>query len=134
MRALALLTLASTACGGDPDVPTAAELYGGWTSVAEGTTRRFVFAATDDGTHPELAGRTDVYTIARDGAVGQTGHYAVEEREVTGRGVVDALVTEALSGAGAPGTYGNAILGWTGDTFTINSDSVASGELTYTRD
>ena len=133
MRALALLCLVA-ACGSDPDVPTATELHGAWSGAADGVTRRFVFAATDDGTHPELAGLTDVYTLARDGTVGQTGRYRVEETEVTGHGTTDALVTEALSGTGAPGTYGNAILGWTGATLTISSTSTTSGELTLTRE
>jgi hypothetical protein len=134
MRALLLTSLVLVGCGGDEAVPTAAELYGAWTGTADAVSRRFVFAAADDGTHPELAGMADVYTQARDGVVGQAGHYRIEVTAVNGHGTTDALVTVAVSGAGAPGTYGNAILDYTGDTLTISSEAATAGQLTLARE
>lgn len=116
-------------CGGDPSVPTAAELYGVWRGTADGVTREFQFAATDDGSHAELAGVSDIYLLASGGTPVQTGHYSVEERAVNDHGTTDALVTQPLSGAGTGSTYGNAILDWTGTTLTISSETATGGQL-----
>lgn len=132
MRALVLSCLLA-ACGG-VSVPTAAELHGAWSATADGVTRGFWFATTDDGSHPELAGLVDVYTLASDGTQVQTGTYKVEERAVTGHGTTDALVTEVRSGAGAGNTFGNAILDWTGDSLTLSSEAASAGQLVFHRE
>ena len=120
-------------CGGDASVPTAAELYGDWTATADGVTRGFHFAATDDGSHGELAGVADVYVLANAGNQVQSGHYSVERRLVTGHGTTDALVTQVRSGGGVGGTFGNAILDWTGTSLTISSETAAAGQLVFTK-
>ncbi len=140
MRALSVILTVGLlgACGSDEDLPTAAELYGTWTVTTDGTTRDFVFAASNDGTHPELDGLADVYVLynypaGTTPAQVQTGEYRVEVAQLTSGGEDDAIVTVVRSGAGVGGTYGNAILGWTGDTFTIESASAAGGELQFNR-
>ncbi len=122
------------ACGGE-DLPTATELHGSWTSDVEGQTRVFAFASADDGTHPELVGLTDVYVLSSypTGTTPievQAGAYRVERTLLSEGGEDDALVTVVHSGTGVGSTYGNAIVGWTGDSFTIAG--TASGELTFT--
>ncbi len=130
---LAMMTSTILGCGGDADVPTAAELYGTWSATADGVLRGFWFAAVDDGSHGELAGIADVYVLTSAGAQVQAGHYSVEERLVTGHGTTDALVTQVLSGGGAGNTYGNAILAWTGTSFTLSSETASAGELVFER-
>jgi hypothetical protein len=125
------------ACGGE-DFPTAAELYGTWTATTDGTTRDFVFAATDDGSHPELAGLSNVYVLFNYPEGGtpaeiQTGEYRVQIAQLTTGGEDEALVTVVHAGPGTGGTYGNAIYGWTGDTLTIESASGPGGELEFAR-
>jgi hypothetical protein len=149
MRMILLAALAASAapaagCSDDSGVPTSAELYGTWVAQDDmaGIYRVFVFAAADDGGHPELADMANVYVLYRY-PVGdpptqiQTGHYEVEEvvlneggEEVTD----DALVTVVVSDAGGvpPGTrYGNGIDDWTGDALTLRS--VGATTATFTR-
>ena len=133
MRALVLVSVLA-ACGGDGDsAPVAADLYGRWAATADNAVRSFYFRAIDDGSHPELAGLADVYTLENDGAQVQTGSYTIEERAVTGHGTTDALVTSVRSGAGTGSTFGNAILDWTGETLTLSSETATAGELVFTR-
>jgi hypothetical protein len=122
MRYLALVLSLVVGCAGDPDVPTATELYGTWSSTDAGVTREFVFSAPD------------AYTLANMGAIVQTGTYSIEKRPVTGHGTTDALVTQPATGPGAGSTFGNAILDWDGSMMlTLSSENAASGQLVYSR-
>jgi hypothetical protein len=137
MRRLVLLALLG-ACGGGSD-PTAGDLYGDWHADADGTARTFHFAAADDG-HAELAGVADVYVLSSypsgtPPAETQWGHFEVGPRTLTGVGEVLTLATTILGGSGSNGeTYGNQILDWSGDAFTIASTTASSGQLTFTRE
>lgn len=144
---LLLAAIASLAIGcSDEELPTAAELHGTWVGVDDVSAdyRVFVFADVDDGSHPELAGMTDVYALYRyligdPPALIQTGHYEVAEVVLNENGeevTDDALVTEIASDVNGtpPGTrYGNGIQGWTGDAFTLRSVSTSTGTLSLVR-
>ncbi len=132
LRTIGFVSLLVAGCGGDASAPTAPDLYGDWTATADGVTRGFHFAATD-GTHDELAGVADIYLLVNAGNQVQSGHYSVERRLVNGHGTTDALVTQPLSGGGLGGTFGNAILDWTGTTLTISSETASAGELVFTK-
>jgi hypothetical protein len=123
---LGLAALLLCACGGDADLPSAADLHGAWTSEDGGQIRDFRFAATDDGSHPELAGLDDVFTLDRypvgePPALVQTGTYRIAEGH---------LVTAPRSGDGAGEEFANQLLDWTGDTFTLEG---SAGPLLFTR-
>ena len=133
MRWIAPLLLIA-ACGTPDRVPEAADLYGDWSAEASDGPRTFHFAASDDGTHPELAGQLDVYVLESPGGQ-QTGHFSIQQVALSELGgeVADALVVDALGGAGAPGQYANRIRNYTEGTLTITS-SVEEGQLTFSRD
>jgi hypothetical protein len=137
MRRLVWLALLG-ACGGGGD-PTAGDFYGDWRADADGTTRAFHFAAADD-SHAELAGVADVYILSTypsgtPPAETQWGHYEVGQRTLTGVGETLTLATTILGGSGSNGqTFGNQILDWSGDAFTVAATSSSSGELTFTRE
>jgi hypothetical protein len=141
MRPLILAILVPlAACGGD-SLPTPAELHGDWSAEADGQSRGFHFAAADDGTHPELADMTDIYVLHSEPTgeapiVVQTGIFAIDRVPLTELDGAedDALVTTVLSGNGAGSIYGNRIVEFTGDTFTISGTSSSTGQLTFTRD
>ncbi len=130
---MALLALGASAACVDPNVPTDNELYGSWIGTADGIERQFQFAAVDGGTYPELEGVFNTYLLYNNGVIVQTGHYAVERREVTGYGETDALVTMVLSGPGVGQTFGNAILGWREDELTLSSESALAGQIRFVR-
>jgi len=120
MRLALLLPLVLVAaCGGD-DLPTTAELHGDWVNDDAGTTRQFSFAVSAGAEAYTLfsypTGETPVEV--------QAGTYFVED---------GILVTDVVTGTGAGTMFGNDILGWTGTTLTLESDSATSGERTYTK-
>jgi hypothetical protein len=120
MRLAFLLPIALLgACSGE-DLPTAEELDGAWFNDDAGTTREFAF---DPSAEPD-AYVVFSYPTGTTPIEVQSGTYFIED---------GILVTEVLTGTGAGTMFGNDILGWTGDTLTLESDSAASGERTYTK-
>lgn len=119
--AFALVTLAAACDSGDASAPTADELEGLWVNVDQGTVRGFEFAST---------ARTYELYFYQDGAapvLNQSGSYEVR----AGR-----LVTHVASSVDPSivnQSFGNDLLGFTGSTFTLQSDSAASGRRVFTR-
>lgn len=123
------------ACGGST-LPAAEDLYGTWQGTADCVTRDLTFVEVDE-SGGGLDGLRDVHelgTVEGDAIyLVQSGTFRVERATISGSGDVDALVFEAVTGEGAPGTYANEILGWTGDTLTISSATAMSGRLVLER-
>ena len=128
------LALSAGGCdgGGGGDLPTAIELYGTWENVEGGEVRAFVFEASN-ATWPDLAGASMVFQLYfyAEGAAPvmvQRGTYEVTE------GHLVTTLTWASDGAmGSAGTsYANILYGWSGDSFTMESTSAASGKRVFT--
>ncbi|MEZ4366981.1 MAG: hypothetical protein R2939_11920 [Kofleriaceae bacterium] len=132
MKAAALLLAAVAAplaaCGGD-EVPTAAELYGTWTNVTDGTARALVFSETSS-ERAELAGLSPTYLlynypVGTTPTYVQAGTYAIEERplNVAGETITDdalvVMVRWDASGTQAGMAFGNAIDSYDGDSLGL---------------
>lgn len=122
-RALvALVLIALSACdSSDDSTPTADELQGLWVNVDQGTVRAFDFAST---------ARTYELYLYSDGAspvVNQSGSYEVSAGRLVTH--VAASVDPAIVGQ----SFGNDILGFTGSTFTLQSNSASTGRRVFTR-
>lgn len=134
MRMILLIGLLG-ACGTSD--PVAADFYGDWTAEVDSTTRDFHFAASDSA-HAELAGTADIYVLSSypTGTTPtevQWGHFAVGQIALSGVGTTLALQTDVLAGTGAGQSFGNQILDWSGDSFTMTSTTSSTGELVFTR-
>lgn len=116
MRTALVLVFALAACGGE-DVPTTADLHGSWTNEDAGTTRTLVFAAVGG----EETFENYLYPTGTTPTLVQSGTYYVQD------GTLVTVVSPQEM-------FGNEILGWTGDTFTLAVESAASGQRTFTRD
>lgn len=129
---IALALLAS--CGDDAGSPsitslTRDELYGLWlTADEDGTERVWVFAPRDD--HEAVfAGRRELSTLCIGGAPTLLSSFDVLE------GHIVETVLEDRGGAGASfgDRFGTEILGYTGDTLTMESATHSSGRRVWKR-
>jgi hypothetical protein len=127
------LALSAGGCdgGGGGDLPTESELYGTWENIEDGEVRAFVFEASS-ATWPDLAGASMVFQLYfyPEGAAPvmvQRGTYEVTE------GHLVTTLTWASEGAmGSVGTsYANILYSWSGDSFTMESTSTASGKRVF---
>jgi hypothetical protein len=112
MRCHVLLLLLAGSCAG-VDQPTASDLYGTW-SRQGGASLKFVFAASDDGSHPELAGKTNVYVLTSSEAciANQTGTYTIGTRAVPDFGTTEALIMTSSTPCSKFDPNGNATVGF----------------------
>lgn len=129
------LGLALAACDSDTGggLPDRSDLIGLWINIDSGQVRAFEFEALAPADAPAaVAGKPDVYTLwsypsGTTPTVAQRGQYAIlEGRLVTS--VLDAPNDTSQVGR----TFGNDILAFTRDRLTLQSDSAASGQRTFT--
>ncbi len=126
------LALFAASCGGDEsDLPTAEELYGSWMNVEDGVVRLFVFEEKNY-FYPTLAGRTTVYLLysyaeGADPVMVQHGTYEVKE----GHLVTTVTWSPDPEGRTLGISYANILYSWSGDTFTLESTSAASGKRVF---
>lgn len=117
----ALGALAACDSADDDELPTVEALVGLWVNEDAGAVRAFEFAA-------EARYTLYFYAARSEPTVNQRGTYAITQGQLVTH-VTNAPVDPALAGK----TFGNTLLDWSGGSFTVTSDSAASGRRTFTR-
>jgi hypothetical protein len=121
-------------CGGEAGPASivsiaAAELHGLWLNVDEDGTERVWVVAPRDELEPVFAGRGEVSTLCIDGAPVLWTTFEVAEGHI-----VETVLEDRGQANAAPGErFGTEILGYTGDTLTMESVSAPSGRRVWRR-